>query len=172
MPATLPDTLVTTYLEMTHPSEFKPFFNRPQNVRVEKLDNTDLPRYLTLYQSIGEKYRWRDRLLMPIEELRQALDRAFVFVLYVDNAPAGYVELVRTGASVEIAYFGLVENFQGHGLGKYLLSYGIDRAWKMGAERVWLHTCNLDGEAAMPNYLKRGFKVFREHQEPMPTRYL
>jgi len=31
----------------------------------------------------------------------------------------------------------------------------------MGATRVWLHTCTLDGPAALPNYLARGFVATR-----------
>jgi ribosomal protein S18 acetylase RimI-like enzyme len=65
----------------------------------------------------------------------------------------------------------VLDQFQGRGLGKHLLSHGIEHAWQMGAERVWLHTCNLDGEHALENYTKRGFHVFREHSEPMPDRY-
>jgi len=30
-----------------------------------------------------------------------------------------------------------------------------------GAESVWLHTCTPDDPAAMPNYLKRGFRPFK-----------
>jgi hypothetical protein len=32
----------------------------------------------------------------------------------------------------------------------------------MRPERVWLHTCTLDHPAALPNYLKRGFRPIRE----------
>ncbi len=57
------------------------------------------------------------------------------------------------------------------GLGKYLLSYGITRAWEADIQRVWLHTCNLDSPYALDNYRKRGFEVYDVQQQPMPTRY-
>jgi len=30
--------------------------------------------------------------------------------------------------------------------------------------RVWLHTCTLDDPAALPNYVARGFRPFREER--------
>ena len=74
-------------------------------------------------------------------------------------------------SSVEIAYFGLRRNYMGRGLGKHLLSYGVARAWEMGANRVWLHTCNLDGPHALANYQKRGFRIYDVVEEPMPELY-
>ena len=58
------------------------------------------------------------------------------------------------------------------GLGKHLLSYGIERAWEADIERLWLHTCNLDSPHALDNYLKRGFHIYKMHRQPMPERYL
>jgi GNAT superfamily N-acetyltransferase len=90
----------------------------------------------------------------------------------VNNEIAGYIELTNDGAGdLEIAYFGLRPAFFGRGLGKYLLSYGVQRAWDSGAKRVWLHTCNLDGPAALANYLARGFVVTHVEDVPMPERY-
>ncbi len=167
-----PRTLITTYLEMTSPQQFIPGFSDLDTVRVEKMQTLDLHYYLYLYRAVGENWAWRDRLLMSREELHAALSNANVYVLYVGGAPAGYVELVKEGDSVEIAYFGLREDYQGMGLGKHLLSVGIEKAWQMGAERVWLHTCNLDAPQALSNYCKRGFQIYKHEEEPMPERYL
>ena len=41
-----------------------------------------------------------------------------------------------------------------------ILLTGSERAWAAGANRIWLHTNTLDHPAALPNYLKRGFKTF------------
>jgi GNAT superfamily N-acetyltransferase len=65
---------------------------------------------------------------------------------------------------VEIAYFGLLPEFMGRGWGKYLLSEAARQAWRAGATRVWLHTCTLDHPAALPNYLRRGFRPVREER--------
>jgi GNAT superfamily N-acetyltransferase len=78
------------------------------------------------------------------------------------GAPAGYFELKRhPDGSVEIAYLGLLPEFVGRGLGRYLLSAAACEAWAHRPLRVWLHTCSLDGAAALPNYLARGFRPYR-----------
>src|SRR5262249_38541257 len=85
-----------------------------------------------------------------------------LWVMYFEGAPAGYFELLQgEDGSTEIAYFGLLPESIGNRLGKHLLSVTIDKAWQTGARRVWLHTCSLDDPAALPNYLKRGFKPFK-----------
>lgn len=168
-------TLVTTYLEMNSRAEFKPAFVNDTNIRVEALPAPDVNFYLFLYRSVGESWQWRDRLLMPKSQLKAILadPRTHLFVLYVNDEPAGYVELYQhNDDEVEIAYFGLFSAYIGRGLGKHLLSYGIERAWELGPKRVWVHTCNLDGPHALMNYQKRGLRIYKTHQEPMPERYL
>lgn len=169
-----PKELVTTYLEMTDPKQLNGTNIRPNDVRVEKLDSVDIAYYRYLYRAVGEKWRWRDRLEMSDSELKTILERptTHIYVLYVGGAPAGYIELAQQGKSAEVAYFGLREAYHGRGLGKFLLSYGVRRAWKMNVERVWLHTCNLDGPHALANYRKRGFRIYDEQRKPMPNRYL
>lgn len=168
------DTLITTYLEMTSPAQAADKFAPRQDAAIEMMNQPDVGFYRFLYRAVGEKWRWRDRLQMSASELHTELSKptTTVHVLYVDGSPAGYIELAKNGDSVEIAYFGLREEFHGRGLGKYLLSYGVEQAWELGAKRVWLHTCNLDGPHALRNYQKRGFKVYMRHSEPMPEVYL
>lgn len=171
----LPQTLITTYLEMTIPQAFRPaFLENDRHLQITRLGWPDVEYYRFLYRAVGEMWRWRDRLLMPEEELRTALapPQTLVDVLYVEGAPAGYVELAQQGTSVEIAYFGLRAHYFGRGLGGHLLSYGIQQAWELpGTQRVWVHTCNLDGPHALENYIKRGFTVYDRQEEPMPDRY-
>jgi len=61
---------------------------------------------------------------------------------------------------VEIAYFGLVPQFIGRGLGGPLLTRTLEEAWKLGPNRVWVHTCTLDHVAALANYKARGMVVY------------
>ncbi|MEP7293089.1 MAG: GNAT family N-acetyltransferase [Chloroflexota bacterium] len=170
---TVPDMLVTTYLQMSCREQCAPVAPERDDVRVEQIVNPTVEFYRFLYRSVGEQLRWRDRLIMPDAELEAALKKpsTSVYVLQVGDHPAGYVELVRDGQATEIAYFGLFPQYQGIGLGKYLLSYAIERAWEAGVERVWVHTCNLDSPHALDNYVRRGFQVYKVHQYPMPERY-
>jgi GNAT superfamily N-acetyltransferase len=158
---------------MNHRDQFKPVEAHPEGVRIEPLVSPTVDEYRFFYRSVGDQIRWRDRLIMSDAELQAALNKpgVSIYALYVEDAPAGYVELVREGRAIEIAYFGLFPDYQGKGLGKYLLSYGIARAWEGDTDRVWVHTCNLDGPHALDNYLKRGFSVYKVHEYPMPERY-
>lgn len=169
----VPAILVTTYLQMTSRTQFVP-------AQSDHLDDVlimpmaaDVRFYKFLYSAVGEVWRWRDRLIMPEEELLAVISspNTSIHVLYVRGVPAGYIELVKQGESTEIAYFGLRPEFMGRGLGKHLLSYGMKRAWDDGAQRVWVHTCNLDGPHALANYLKRGFTIYDTREQPMPERY-
>jgi GNAT superfamily N-acetyltransferase len=83
-------------------------------------------------------------------------------LLSVAGAPAGYFELEsHRDGSVEVSYFGLLPEFRGRGLGKYMLTEAAQGAWAQGANRVWLHTCTLDHPGALANYLGRGFRPFK-----------
>lgn len=178
----LPDTLITTYLQMTHWSDFRPaYLNYLDGIRVLCMDMPDVAFYRFLYSSVGQQLRWRDRLTRSDEEIGALLAApgTSVHVLYVHGAPAGYIELVQhpegpSGRfySTEIAYFGLRANYTGRGLGKHLLSHGIAYAWNKGSQRLWVHTCNLDSSHALDNYIKRGFKIYKVEKEPMPEHYL
>ena len=169
----IPDMLVTTYLHMTDRSQFHPAFNDDDTLMILTMTRPDVRYYRFLYMSVGEQWRWRDRLIMPERELAAILasPKTSVHVLYTQGNPAGYVELSRTNDETEIAYFGLFPTYIGQGLGKHLLSHGIQRAWDEGARRVWVHTCNLDGPHALSNYVKRGFSIYQTHVQPVPERY-
>jgi GNAT superfamily N-acetyltransferase len=175
--ATAPDTLITTYLHMTAPSDFRPAFlpaGALGDARVMKMNGVDVPFYRFLYGSVGEPWRWRDRLVMPDDDLAAALAApgTSVYVLYMGGLPAGYFELRGENGDVELGYFGLRPAYVGRGLGKHLLSLAIQQAWDGGAKRLWVHTCNLDAVQALDNYQKRGFRVYDVHEEPMPPRYV
>ncbi|MCY4526038.1 MAG: GNAT family N-acetyltransferase [Anaerolineaceae bacterium] len=174
--AAVPDKLLTTYLEMNSRNQFRPTFldaDAIADCNLMQLETVDLDYYRFLYRAVGAPWRWLYRLSISADELRAMLDKpgVTVDVLYVAGAPAGYVELSRVGPHTEIAYFGLRRAYFGRGLGKHLLSLGVQRAWNEGAGRVWLHTCNLDGPFAMANYQKRGFEIYMVEEEPMPDLY-
>jgi GNAT superfamily N-acetyltransferase len=150
---------------MIRPEDLNYFHLDDARVRIEQAAGCPASFFRYLYAEVGRKYHWVDRLGWTDDEIRAYLADPGVslWVMYYTGSPAGYFELKREAdGSTELAYFGLLEEFIGRGLGKYLLSYAIKRAWSDGANRVWVHTCTLDGAAALPNYLKRGFKPFAE----------
>ena len=141
----------------------------PEKVRHAALP-TPLPRFERavvampefsrfLYTAVGGDWHWRDRLDWDYAKWMKWLNRPELetWVLYVDGTPAGYIELEKQPKNeVEIVNFGLLPRFMGRGLGGYLLTLGIERAWEMGAKRVWVHTCSLDAPAAVKNFEARG----------------
>jgi len=117
-----------------------------------------------LYTAVGGPWSWTDRLPWTESQWLAYLDRAELetWVAYIRGTPAGYFELeMQPGQNVEIAYFGLLPQFCGQGLGAALLTQAVERAWDMGARRVWVHTCTLDHPGALANYLNRGFREFK-----------
>jgi GNAT superfamily N-acetyltransferase len=153
------------YLELCDPSELRPARASDVLGRVERVSPCPVDVYRQLYRDVGERWHWRDRLSWTDDQLAQHLARetVAVYVLRVGQETAGYFELeTHDDASVEIAYFGLRPEYFGRGLGGELLTRAVDQAWRAGARRVWLHTCSLDSPRALPNYLARGFRPFRE----------
>ena len=156
--------VVRTYLELPTPDALRPAPTPDAGVSVIRSDPSAVEGYRALYSGVGKAYHWIDRLAWSEETLAAHLARPDVQVwrLECDARTAGFFELeTHDDGSVEIAYFGLLGDFHGKGLGKYLLTCAVREAWRAGAARVWLHTCTLDGEAALPNYLARGFTPFR-----------
>lgn len=167
--------LVTTYLEMRDRTQFAPaYLDDRTGLTIMSMDQPDVEFYLFLYKSVGEQWHWLDRLELSKPDLEAKLlePGTRVHILYVEGSPAGYIELVQGKRSTNIAYFGLRSGYMGRGLGKHLLSYGIDCAWDGGAKRLWVHTCNLDSPYALSNYLKRGFKIYQSYEDPMPEKYI
>ncbi|MDH4202726.1 MAG: GNAT family N-acetyltransferase [Phycisphaerae bacterium] len=118
-----------------------------------------------LYETIGEGWHWRERLRWSEQQwYEHAQDKKIrTWVAHQEKTIAGYFELKREDAdTIEIGYFGLMPDFFGKGYGGYMLSKAIRLAWEWGAKRVWVHTCTLDHNNALPNYLARGMKVFKK----------
>lgn len=163
---------VRSYLEMRDRSALRPVRVGDPDVTVEQVGamTPDLWRYL--YAEVGRRYHWVDRLGWSDDDILEYLGDPAVslWVTMVAGQLAGYFELRREpDGAVEIVYFGLLEPFIGRGLGGHMLTEAVERAWDLGATRVWLHTNTLDHPAALSNYLKRGFTVFKTEQYDAPA---
>lgn len=168
---------VTTWsLEMTDRAELKSGRQPEGDVRVVRSEivSPELNRFL--YTAVGGDWYWTDRLGWSYQRWKEWLDRPGVetWLLWVQGTPAGHFLLdPKEPSSVEIAYFGLLSQFVGKGLGGYLLSEAIANAWSLNerwpdlptVERVWVHTCSLDGPAALSNYQARGLRIFHVETE-------
>ncbi|RRR67581.1 MAG: GNAT family N-acetyltransferase [Candidatus Viridilinea halotolerans] len=159
--------LITTYhLELCDPAELRPAaLPTDLNVVCAELPCPEFNRFL--YTAVGGQWYWIERLTWSYAQWLAYLQRPELatWVGYVAGTPVGYVELERqAAASVELVYFGLLPAFIGRGLGGALLTVAIQRAWAMGAARVSVHTCTLDGPAALANYQARGMRIFKTEE--------
>ncbi|MBD2215397.1 GNAT family N-acetyltransferase [Nostoc linckia FACHB-104] len=167
--------VTTWYLEMLDPKHLRPSAPGDYPLRIEqaKIPSPELSRFL--YSSVGGNYYWIDRLSWNYERWQMYLNRQDVetWVAYISGTPAGYIELERQPQdNVEVAYFGVLPQFIGQRLGGHLLSVGVQRAWEMGAKRVWVHTCSLDSPHALANYQARGFQIYQQevHSQELPDK--
>ena len=160
-----PVAVIRTYLEMDTPDQLTRRAPVPPGCVVRQ-EAADPDLYRQLYDGVGRDYHWRDRRSWSDEQLRAHLDNPGIgiWVLREGSEPRGFFELARQDdGSVEIAYFGLLPEGIGRGLGRVLLTSAVEAAWSLNPtpSRVWLHTCTLDHPSALSNYLARGFRVTR-----------
>jgi len=159
------DKIFRNYLEIKSLEDFKEVKILSQNSSVELVDPKDFQLNKFFYKNIGKKYQWIDRLVWTdlnwIEYVSNK--KLSTYVLTQKNEIAGYYELLfnEKNKEAEIAYFGILEEYFGKKLGGFLLSEAIKNSFILGSKRVWVHTCSLDNENALKNYLARGMKIFK-----------
>jgi GNAT superfamily N-acetyltransferase len=163
----MPRLVTTTSLDMTRRDALRPA--RPSAIPFQ-LVQVEMPCpevNRCLYTAVGAHWWWYSRLSWDDARWLAYLDRPELetWVAYVSGTPDGYFELGRQhAAAVELVYFGLVPRFIGKGIGGTLLTAAINRAWEMGAQRVWLHTCTLDHPQPLANDQARGFRIVRREE--------
>ena len=156
--------VTTTELEMLSPGEFQPKTLDRDDVLVQKVEIPTPVINHFFFINVGRPWKWYSRLKWSLADWTALVQKetTSTWIGYIKGSPFGYIELDQQEESVEIAFFGLLPQFIGMGLGGFLLSEAIRLAWELEPNRVWVHTCNLDHQAALPNYLKAGFVVFDE----------
>lgn len=157
----LADTV--TYLEMTERPSRVPRATPAGRLALMRVAPCPTGYYRYLYAAVGEPWLWFERRMWSDAALAQWLAReeTELTVLYVGGAPAGYFELDRLASGeTELAYFGLVSDFIGQGLGTWLLEAAVDSTWQGATRRVWVHTCTFDHPRALGAYQRAGFRVY------------
>ena len=138
-------------------------FPKGYEVQIIKPANFQLNKFF--YKNIGKKHKWVDRLTWTEEKWINYVSnknvRSYVFKLKEDLV--GFFEIIihPEKNETEIAYFGILEEYQNKKLGSYLLSEAIKKSFENKVNRVWVHTCSLDHKNALSNYISRGMKIFK-----------
>ena len=118
------------------------------------------------YKNVGKNHQWIDRLIWTDQQWSNYTsdNKVKTYILKNKDDLAGYFELIshKDKKEVEIAYLGLLEEYYNKKLGSYLLSAAIRNSFSDKIKRVWVHTCSLDHQNALNNYLSRGMKIFKK----------
>jgi ribosomal protein S18 acetylase RimI-like enzyme len=154
-----------SYLEINSLKDLQESEKPSDDYIVKLIEPTDFQLNKFFYKNIGKNHKWIDRLIWSEEQWIKYVSSKNVktFVLKNNKDLVGFFELIIhfEKKEVEIAYFGILEEYQNKKLGSFLLSDAIKKSFHENAERVWLHTCSLDHKNALNNYLSRGMKIFK-----------
>ena len=153
------------YLEMNSIQELNQGSKPSDDYTLNLLNPINFQLNKFFYKNIGNKHKWVDRLIWTEEKWIEYLSSKNVktYVLKYKKDLVGFFELIyhQEKKETEIAYFGILEEYQNKKLGSYLLSEAIKKAFKGNINRVWVHTCSLDHKNALNNYIARGMKIFK-----------
>ena len=153
------------YLEIKSIKDLKESEYPGKKYTLNLIDKKNFQLNKFLYKQIGKKYRWIDRLEWTDQKWINYVSskNLLTFILKNKEDVVGYFELIvhYNKKEVEIAYFGILEEYFGKKLGGYLLSEAIKNSFLLGSSRIWVHTCTLDHKNALKNYLARGMKIFK-----------
>ena len=158
---------IVTHLEMSE----RPILPAAHcSLRLEDWPKPAAEEYCALFRRVGEPWLWISRLLMDEEELKAILHDPAVEISIVRDGeqPVGFIELdFRQPGACEIAFFGLIPEQNGMGHGRWMMNQALDKAWRDGISRVWLHTCTQDSPRALPFYKRCGFRIFKQQTGQM-----
>ncbi len=157
---------VVTYLEMTSRPPLPPV--PPSLLRLERWDPVDPARFRALFRRVGGKWLWFSRLAMDDAALL-AKTAEVNAVIAPDGEAVGLLELdFRVAGECLIRFLGLAPDHAGQGHGKWLFAETLARSWRADVRRVRVHTCTLDHPAALPSYLRAGFRAYARAFESFP----
>ena len=153
------------YLEINSLQDLKEGYKPSEDYSLSLIDPINFQLNKFFYKNIGKNHKWIDRLSWSEEKWINYVSsqnvQTYVFKLKEDLV--GFFELIfhPEKNEIEIAYFGILEEYQNKKLGSYLLSEAIKKSFENSVKRVWVHTCSLDHKNALNNYISRGMKIFK-----------
>ena len=159
------------YLEMLDRSALQPSAT-VDGFEMQGVAPADAALNRRYYEQVGADWNWKDRLPWSDIDWQTHIEREELstWLATHEGEEVGYVELEQQPqGNVQISYFGLLPHAYGKGLGGAMLTRIVETAWDLpGTERVWVHTCTDDHEAALANYQKRGFAIY-DTKKPTTT---
>ena len=153
------------YLEINSLQDLKEGNKPSGNYSLSLNDPINFQLNKFFYKNIGKNHKWVDRLTWSEEKWINYVSSKNIqtYVFKFKDDLVGFFELIfhLEKKETEIAYFGILEEYQNKKLGSYLLSEAIKKSFKNNVKRVWVHTCSLDHKNALNNYISRGMQIFK-----------
>ena len=156
------------YLEINSLEDLNETNILSENYSIKLVEPRDFQLNKFFYKNVGKNHHWIDRLIWTDQQWSNYTsdNKVKTYILKNKDDLAGYFELIshKDKKEVEIAYLGLLEEYYNKKLGSYLLSSAIRNSFSDKIKRVWVHTCSLDHQNALNNYLSRGMKIFKKEK--------
>ena len=153
------------YLEIYSINELNAVEKKSVEYSIKLVDPKNFQLNKFFYKNIGKNHKWTDRLTWSEEKWINYVSSENVnsYVFKHKDDLVGFFELIfhPENNETEIAYFGILEEYQNKKLGSFLLSEAIKKSFVNNTKRVWVHTCSLDHKNALSNYISRGMKIFK-----------
>ena len=153
------------YLEINSLKDLKEGKKPSDQYSLSLIDPINFQLNKFFYKNIGKNHKWIDRLSWTEEKWINYVSSKNVQTFVCKNKEdlVGFFELIfhPEKNETEIAYLGILEEYQNKKLGSYLLSEAIQKSFENKVKRVWVHTCTLDHKNALNNYISRGMKIFK-----------
>ena len=152
------------YLEINSLSELNESKIVEEGYSIKLVEPVDFQLNKFFYKNVGKNHHWVDRLVWTEKQWTEYVSNKKIktYILKKQDDLAGYFELILHQNEIEIAYLGLLEEYQNKKLGSFLLSSAIKNSFSYQTKRVWVHTCSLDHKNALNNYISRGMKIFKK----------
>lgn len=159
-----------TYLEMTaRPATPIPHVPTGSPLALIAAENPPVEYFLYLYNAVGAAYEWTDWLKHTRQQQEAFVGdpKVELFTLMVDGWPGGFFVLdTRQPDTCDLAFFGLVPQAMGRGLGAWLLGCAIHMGWdRAGVTRMTVSTNTLDHPRALAFYQRMGFVPVRREDK-------
>jgi GNAT superfamily N-acetyltransferase len=135
----------------------------PPGYALEPAPRQDLARHRALFAAVGRDVMWFSRLVMADDRLAAILEDPdyLPFVVTHRGRDVGMLDLdFRTPRDCELAFFGLVPEAIGGGVGRALMAAAIAMAFDRPIARFWVHTCTFDHPKALGFYRQSGFQPY------------
>jgi N-acetylglutamate synthase-like GNAT family acetyltransferase len=162
-------------LELASTSDFRPKAFPDSTIIVVRATTSEAKSCKHLWDEVGHEF-WSEREDWTLERWRTYLSQGIVSFWIAERGTEaiGFFELSMVNTDMKIEGLGILPQWRNKGFGGGLLSAATQQAFDCGARRIWLHTATDDHPNALPNYTKRGYRIYHEEvlKNPMPDKLL